>query len=123
MASESAGLPGELNGPIAGRWHLVDAHADDRNIPGHRVDLVLRGEAGDLSGAVLSRVGGQEMLALENVTFDGEVLRFQMQVFRGTTRGDMPLLVMRASGNAFEGHWTQNGVVVGPLLRLVRARS
>jgi hypothetical protein len=121
--NETGGLPGQLNGPIAGTWHLVDARADEMNIPGHRVDLVLRGEAGGLSGAVLSRVGGQEMLALENVTFDGEVLRFQMPVLRGTNRGDMPLLVMRATGGTFEGHWTQNGAPVGPLLRLIRAHS
>jgi hypothetical protein len=123
MEQESYGGPRGLKGPLTGTWHLVDARADEMNVPQHRVDLVLRGEAHQLSGAVLSRFDGQEMLALDNVTFDGEVLRLQMHAHAGTIRAEMPFLVMRAKDDSLEGHWMQNGTAVGPLLKLVRSRT
>lgn len=101
----------------------MDLHANEVNIPNHRMDLVFRGEPGQLRGAVLSRINSKEMLLLNSVTFDGDVLRLQMQAPPEKKKTDMPFLVMRATGGKLEGHWMQNGIPMGPGLKLVRGHS
>ena len=46
MADGPIGVVKGLIGPIAGSWHLVDEHADEADIPHHRMDLILRGVPG-----------------------------------------------------------------------------
>ena len=122
MEGQSGSGPSILPASIAGIWHLVDQGADEAQIPQHRMDLVFREDAGRLRGAIKSPVNGQELPLIDSVTLEGDTLRVQMTPPPGKTRDEMPFLVMRATGEKFEGRWTQDGTAVSPGLKLVRQR-
>ncbi len=104
---------------IIGKWHLVDIAADEMNIPQHRVDFVFHDCS---SGAILSRVTGQE-IPLAVVQFDRATLRLQMSSRGGNPQGEMPWLSMALTGGRFEGFYQDSaGTPIGVKLKLVRAR-
>ncbi len=87
------------------------------------MDLVFRGSPGDLEATVLSRVNGQEMPIINNISFDGTVLRLQMVAPPGKDQAEMPALVMRPAGSRFEGYWMRTATEpMGPPVALIRAR-
>ncbi len=63
------------------------------------------------------------MLLIKHVSFDGELLQLEMVAPEGKSQTEMPHLVMRVAGNKLFGQWQQSGTPVGPLLKLVPART
>jgi hypothetical protein len=120
MPNEPSGATKGLNVPIAGTWHLLGEGDDEINIPDHRMDLILRGQAGQLRGAVISRVNGDELPIIKSVTFDGDILRLQMAA--PPSEHQDTVLVMRSAGDRLEGNWIQGATPVGPRVKLVRRR-
>jgi hypothetical protein len=103
---------------IYGKWHLLQASDDEVNVPGHRVDLVFRGEQNVLSGAVINRSTGED-IPLASLKFDGNILTLQMAI----TRDSVPtILTMTSKGGKFEGYWMRGATEIGPMLKLVRFR-
>jgi len=104
---------------IQGRWHLISGDSPEGEIPEHRVDLVFHDEPDGLRGAVLSRADDRQ-LPLHTVTFDGVELRLQMLANPIPRRAESPYLVMRVTGDHFEGAWDALGAE-SCRLKLVRA--
>lgn len=119
MSGRPTGPRSGLNGGLSGTWHLLDLQADEINIPNHRMDLVFRGEAGQLDGWVVSRVNADELPLVRALSFDGDTLRFQLAAPPERTQAEMPFLVMRRIHGRFEGQWVQDGIRVGPGLKLI----
>lgn len=108
---------------LDGTWHLVGIDDDEADLPEHRVDLVLREEAGRLTGAVRSRADGRE-IPLAFVEHRGDTLRLQMTAMGGGRQADLPTLVMKAAGDRFEGEWVRaDGRTAGLQLKLVRGTA
>jgi hypothetical protein len=110
---------------LAGDWHLVDANADEEHLPQHRMDIRLQSQGGQLRAAILSRVDGREM-AMASASFNGTELRLQMRAPAGRDQAAMPVLVMKLSGEKFEGRWQLPAGAAGDVpetaLKLIRAR-
>lgn len=108
---------------IAGDWHLLDESADERNIPGHRMDLRFRYDAGHLRGAVLSRLNGAEMPIVHDASFNGRVLTLQLAAPPDQSQAQMPLLLMHVVNDALVGQWEHGGAKMEPVMKLVRIRA
>ena len=108
---------------VAGNWHLLDAGADEQNIPHHRMDLRFEGEGAQFRAAILNRVTG-EQIPLAGAFFDGSELRLQMHAPPGREPRDMPWLTMTRIDDTFEGHWRNvQGEMMGLRLKVVRAKA
>jgi len=103
-------------GPIFGKWHLLMANEDEVNVPLHRVDFVFRDVQGQLTGAVINRVTGED-IPLGSISFDGKTLALTLDGGSGTT------LVMTPNGSKLEGQYWVSGKQAGVPLKLVRFRE
>jgi hypothetical protein len=105
-------------GSIYGKWHLLQVSDDEVNVPGHRVDLVFRGERNVLTGAVINSSTGEDM-PLASLKFDGNILSLEM----ANAPDSVPtILTMTSKGDKFEGYWMRGTTEIGPMLKLVRFR-
>jgi hypothetical protein len=112
-----------LSAVLAGKWHLLNAAADEIHIPHHRVDLLFKMDQEHLAGAILNRVTGEEM-PLAEVNFDGSILQLRMCARSETEPSSMPTLVLSAGKDRFEGQWREeDGEVFDAKLKLIRARD
>ena len=102
---------------LRGDWYMLGAADSESPVPNHRVDLRFKNVNGTLQGAMLNRVNGSEM-PLPLCELQGDTLRFQMAAPAGKPQTDMPVMVMTANGDRFEGAWN---TVPGPKFKLVRA--
>ena len=124
MDNASHGSSSWPRGTIAGTWHLLDETADEGRIPAaHRVDFRCKDEPEGVRAAVVSRRVAGEISAIHTASFNGEVLQLQMAAPPDKPQAEMPLLVMRVAGDKLLGHWELQGAVIGPGLKLVRARG
>ena len=106
---------------LDGLWHLVSDSWSGGPVPQHRMDLRFWTENGVLKAAVVSRTTGLDMPMVQDVTFDGSVLRLQLVAPEGRTQDEMPFLTMEECDDAFRGPWMQGGEELGPPLKLVPA--
>ena len=104
---------------LRGDWHMLGLAESEAPVPNHRVDLRFKTVNGVLQGAMLDRNNGSEM-PLPLCELQGDTLRFQMAAPAGKSQADMPVMVMTASGDRFEGAWNN---VPGPKFKLVRAQK
>lgn len=124
MDNASHGASSWPRGTIAGTWHLLDETTDEGRIPAaHRVDFRFNEEPAGVRAAVISRRDAGEIAAIHTASFNGEVLRLQMAAPADKPQAEMPLLVMRVTGDKLVGHWELQGAVIGPGLKLVRAHG
>ena len=110
MAADSTGIVGD--------WHMLAAADRESPVPNHRVELRFKNANGTLQGAILNRTNGSE-IPLALCELHGGTLRFQMAAPTGKTQAEMPVMVMTAQGDRFEGAWT---LLPGPTFKLVRAK-
>jgi len=104
---------------ISGDWHMLGLADSESPVPNHRVDLRFKNVNGTLQGAVLNRRDGSEMpLAL--CELQGGTLRFQMAAPAGQSQAAIPVMVMTAKGDRFEGAWNS---LPGATFKLVRAQK
>ena len=104
---------------LQGDWYMLGLSDSESPVPNHRVDLRFKTVNGTLQGAILNRNNGSEMpLAL--CELQGDTLRFQMAAPAGQSQATLPIMIMTANGDRFEGAWS---TVPGPKFKLVRARK
>jgi len=104
---------------ILGDWHMIGLTDSESPVPNHRVDLRFKTVNGTLQGAILNRNNGSE-IPLALCEFQGDTLRFQMAAPAGQSQAALPIMIMIANGDRFEGAWSS---VPGPKLKLVRAQK
>lgn len=98
---------------IHGKWRLIDATEDEREISTHHVAFSFRAGEGNVQGALINRVTGAEV-PLPLMVFDGSNLQLRLP--------DQPIdfrLSLSRNGHKFEGFWMNATGTVGPKLKLV----
>jgi hypothetical protein len=104
---------------ISGDWHMLGVAESESPVPNHRVDLRFKTSNGVLQGAIINRNNGSE-IPLALCELQGATLRFQMTAPSGQSQAALPIMVMTANGDRFEGAWNS---VPGPRFKLVRAQK
>lgn len=112
--------------PAAGLWHLLAAEEAEQPLPEHRSDFRLQPSPAPFKAAMVNRVTGADM-PLAAATFDGKIMRLQMQARAGTAQSEMPWLQLTWDGARFHGGWVDKDgkLVDGPAghLKLIKGKQ